>query len=1343
MTDFLGGDPPRPTTIIPGQWVIQLPLPETQIYIHRYKRASLDGEAGPSIYELEDVILDPFERAWRKINDSPNDQVSNVNNLEQPCAIISHAPVEERQEKVLWVFITNNDQIVPLDGLEEITPHLQPISITQLVSCPKHGHEPSCLDSQPSSDNKTTCIVSLDTSQDVARHLDLLAAALAERMAWKKGTRLILDSKPHLQSSLRASIRPISSSKLLLSVRPSTRPIATSSITLPPLRLLPLNLPALHVSSSSPTSTQDRHLTSTLDSALGHRWKHGRSESRTLAQITGEAYSDWSIYWVPLSTPASTKGKLTPRQLVERWKNSQGVLTIWPTHLSEPYFNTRYPKGKNSVVRPLQPKSSDLLDISTGVFDFLSSYKEPDPPLEHEDDEDDEADENIDVESTVITAEPEPEPIGIDGGGSEKSDIDDLFSEHSNSNSNSNSPAPTIPLPIPPSEPILDQNGLEPISISVDQDDTTNSINMNIDMDMNNENRHLSRNASTTNGLDNTQKEEMVTEDDFAFFDSPTDQITNEGEFNESTQENQAAEDDKMILEMDLPSVLDVQPDLTLNIEQDLSQNQTSTQDDALPLEAHDLPTSSSYLDPTPQVNDDNMLPQETPHPIAADVTALPPQPPSPVPLTFQRSTNDLIPLSFSPLPLLPISDSPFPYSLPTPAPTPSSLNWDLVERLQPPKTSVPTYANDWQMDEEISEIDEEEMYTGPPTPESAYTASDEDERNSVINDKKRLSESNGTEIEFSGVRCIASEWVYLAYEFGYGVDGDRLKELMRDWNPSWIRTMTVLPHTPPAEAVDRSWNKGLDLTRFVKEMIGNRALRQMLDYSDNTTSTIHSDIMGLLILDGGITLSDLSKESKQRFLPQPQISAGYHNYTINLSIPSLQYWSELGLQPHGGYKDVEAITLCEDTDEAREKGKEIGIGMKRTWEELHLGSHHIAEIGGATQGVISVPASVFSEAVANLMNQSHTHTVVYILLPPSTTISSSLLNSLFNISLSPSSSTVIQLVPQCALNPSCYREISFEVYNRISEPVKEINARSISDPYGLSQPSISDDHLTRQAFTLARDGIPTPEFSMSWPLKSYDVLNNHRSILAVYNFDEDLGVMMGFIVDDLGELFDWMIWDDQIDVGVDKIWKWIKGKSDDWLINWRLNVMRVGKMYSDELKAWRKISNISQASITLLTTSYDLIGESDVQDMDDIPRPKGFANIPLTILNDPNSQIIDLSLSAQLTTLPSVKLPIDLEVPNGKVNEEVEIVYPVSSFILTHPSPSHEKYQSTVYNILHRNHSHGKKDLDTGIEDELGEAIYRIGCLIDSRWGINGGLAGLIRAGIKGLSSLAQGGKD
>ncbi|OCF61553.1 hypothetical protein L486_01205 [Kwoniella mangroviensis CBS 10435] len=1340
MTEFLGDSPPRPTTVIPGQWIIQLPSPDTQVYIHGYKRARLDNEAGPSNYELEDVILDPFERAWRQINDSPNDQMFSVNNLERPCAIISQTPVDEKQEKVLWVFITSNDQIVPLDGLEEITPHHQPISITQLVTCPKHGHDPSCLDSQSSSDNKTTCIVSLDTSQDVARHLDLLASALAERMAWKKGTRLILDSKPHLQSSLKASIRPISSLKLLLSVRPSTHPIATSSITLPPLRLLPLNLPALHVSSSSLTSTQHRHLASTFDSALGHTWKHGRSESRTLAQITGETYSDWSIYWVPLSTPSSSKGKLTPRQLVERWKNSQGLLTIWPTHLAQPYFATRYPKGKKSVVRPLQPKSSDLLDISTGVFDFLSSYKEPDPPLDHEDDEDEEADENIDVESTVITAEPEPEPIGNDVGGSEKSDIDDLFSEHSNSITNS--PAPTIPLPIPPPDPILDQNGLEPVSISVNEDDTMNFINM--DMNMDNENRQLSRNASNTNGLDNTQKEEMVTEDDFAFFDSPTDQIANEGELNESTQENHVAEDDRMNLDLNLPSVLEVQPDLTLNVEQDLLQIQIPTQDQTLPLEAHNLPTSSSYLNPTALVDDEDIHPEESPHPITADVTALPRQPPSPVPLPFQRSTNDLIPLSFSPLPLLPISESPFPYSLPTPAPTPSSLNWDLVERLQPPKTSVSTYANDWKMDEEISEIDEEEMYTGPPTPESAYTSSDEDEGNTFINDRKRLSESNGTEIEFSGVRCIASEWVYLAYEFGYGVDGDRLKEFMRDWNPSWIRDMTVLPPTPPAEVADRSWNKGLDLKRFVKDMIGNRALRQMLDYSDNTTSTIYSDMMGLSILDGGITLSDLSKESKQRFLPQPQISAGYHNYTINLSIPSLQYWSELGLQPHGGYKDVEAIILCEDTDEAREKGKEIGIGMKRTWEELHLGSHHIAEIGGATQGVISVPTSVFSEAVANLMNQSPTHTILYILLPPSTTISSSLLNSLFNISLSPSSSTVIQLVPQCALNPSCYREIAFEVYNRISEPVKEINARSISDPYGLSQHSTSDDHLTRHAFTLARDGNPTPEFSMSWPLKSYDVLNIHRSIHAVYNFDEDLGVMMGFIVDDLGEMFDWMIWGDQIDVHVDKIWKWIRGKSDDWLINWRLNVMRVGKMYSDELQAWRKVLSNSQASITLLTTSYDLNGgESDVHDMDDIPRPKGFANIPLTTLNDPNSQIIDLSLSAQLTTLPSVKLPIGLEVPNRKDNEEVEIVYPVSSFILTHPSSSHEKYRSAVYNILHRNHSHGKKNLDTGVEDELGEEIYRIGCLIDSRWGINGGLAGLIRVGIKGLSSLAQGGGD
>nr|XP_019043909.1 hypothetical protein I302_07184 [Kwoniella bestiolae CBS 10118]OCF22839.1 hypothetical protein I302_07184 [Kwoniella bestiolae CBS 10118] len=1319
MTDFLGGGPPRPTTVIPGRWIIELPSSNTQIYIHRFRQAGQSDQAGPYDYDIHDVALDPFERAWKKVNDNVNELAPISHSLEQPCAIISNERVNEKREKALWYFTTSNSEIDRPEGLEEITPPLQPISITQLVTCPKHGHESSCLDSSSSAEGRAPCNVSLDTSQDVARHLDLLASALAEKMAWKKGNRILMDeihadTINHSLNLLKAAIRPISSTKLLLSLQPISPPSSSTSPTSPtPLRLLPLGLPALHISSSNPTSTQERHLSSTFDSALGHTWKTGRSEARTRSQISGETQSDWSVYWVPVTTPPSTKA-------------SQGIFTIWPTHLSQPYFNTGQLQTKKPVIRPIEVKSSDLLGVSIGLFNFLSTYKEPDPPQEIEEDED-EGDENMDAESTVITAE--PEPVIDDGGGSDKSDLDDLFSEHSGSSTPMIPPDQIlggqleIPLPIE-----------TPISVSTDQvDDPMGFMSTGV------ENRQLSRNAtSTTNGLENPPKEEMVTEDDFAFFDSPSDQIAGDADIIEEHGADQDMIGGDQIGSDLLPNSTDIDAvapgDHILSLDGNPPHNQSLEEEalDHLP-QAQDAPPPFASIDTTLDHHDEEITHPQVLPPIPAIIIPDPIlQPPSPIPMPSEWFTTDIIPPSFSPLPLLPLSDSPFPYSLPTPAPTPSSLNWDLVERLQPPKSSNLTYADDWKMDEEISEIDEEEMYTGPPTPESSYFSSDEEE-NTVVNDKKRLSESNGTEIQFSGIRCIASEWVYLLYDTV--LDDDRAKALMRDWNPSWIKDLTILPPTSPAEVDNSEWYKGLDLTRFVKEMIGNKALREMFDWSDgqhrnqSATVTLRSGIEGLTLH---------MTDSKYRTLPQPQISAGYHNYTINLASPSLQYWTELGLQPHGGYKNVEAIILCEETFEARDKGKQLGLEMKRVWEELHLGTHNTAEVGGAIQGVITVPAAVFSESIANLMNQFQSNVIIYVLLPSITAISSSLLKSLFNISLSPLSSTVIQLVPQYALDPSHYREMAFEVYNRIAEPIKEINARSISDPYGLSQPSTSDDHITRQAFTLARAETPTPEFSMSWPLKSYDVLNNDRSIYCGYTYDEDLEVTLGFIMDDLGELFDWMVWKDprgmRWDNRVERVWKWMKGRSEGWLINWKINVVRVGNIYGDELRAWRKISDSSRDSITLLTTDQAHAPHGNWED--DIPKPRGFANIPPSTMNDPNSQIIDLSLSAQITTIPSVRIPIDLcppSSPNGP--KEVDVVYPLTSFILTHPASANEKYHSRVYNVL----SHHKKE-DKRMEDDLGEGIYRIGCLISTRWGIEDGLAGILGMGMKGLGSLARG---
>lgn len=45
--------------------------------------------------------------------------------------------------------------------------------------------------------------------------------------------------------------------------------------------------------------------------------------------------------------------------------------------------------------------------------------------------------------------------------------------------------------------------------------------------------------------------------------------------------------------------------------------------------------------------------------------------------------------------------------------------------------------------------------------------------------------------------------------------------------------------------------------------------------------------------------------------LPQSQIHVGYNGNVCQLSIASLRYWRQLGLQPVGGPKNVKAIVAC------------------------------------------------------------------------------------------------------------------------------------------------------------------------------------------------------------------------------------------------------------------------------------------------------------------------------------------------------------------------------------------------------------------------------------------------
>ncbi|WWC72236.1 uncharacterized protein I206_106198 [Kwoniella pini CBS 10737] len=1362
MIDFLGGDPPRPTTTVPDQWIIDLPTTDTHICIYRYRQSSRINQAGPSTSSssFRDILVDPFERAWRTVNDASNEDYTIKHALDEPCGIISN----EDGEKAFWYFSSNNDVESPeFEGLEVFTPSLQPLSITQLVTCSKHGHDTSCL-GRKLLETDTPCNISLDLSGGVARHLDLLASALVEKMAWKRGhrlsTQLTLTSS---YASLNPALRPISPQKFLLTVRPSSTPSSSSAHTPSPLILAPLGLPALQIGPSFLTGAQESHLISTFDTTFSHTWKDGRSERRAKSHILGGTYSDWSIYWVPIDDKtSSSKGKMTPRQLVKSWQSSQGVLTIWPTHLSQSYFTFTPPKNRDANVKPHLPdiESSDLLGISTGLFDFLSTYKEPDPPVDQEEDEEDI---NMDAESTVITVEADSDqilhqstglndlPDGIEGG---DSDLDDLFSAHSDS--------PNVTIIPDQDQPIILMGDTD-TPIEVSSSDIVNSTSPKIPITNNNTGgpARLSRNG-TGNVLENGQKEEMVTEDDFAFFDSPTDEIDAPLEDTNGFEERK-----QDILDVHQHISTDVHQHISTDVTMEVDSHHQIDQIEILPVQEAKISEQHSSLDSQPVATTENQnIPAATHEDIDGfanrsgiqqDMLLLPvatlpspPVPPSPnlVPPPFPLPhivppaswvTKDLVPPSFSPLPLLPQLDSPFPYSLPTPAPTPSDLNWNLVERLQPPKSSNPSYAKDWKVDEELSELDDADTYTGPPTPMSDYSTDSEEEETNRKNDAQTTSSTppEGFEyvVEFGGIRCAGADWIHLIY------DVQTLQSHAVDWNPSWDENLDkslVPPHSPPEQVIMKNWHKGLDVSGLIKELVGNFVLRDTCsNRSQRSATMINAErFWQSSSIKEGMSLSDLNSSMKSRSLSQPQLSAGYHHYSINLNISSIQYWTELGLQPHGGYKDVRAKFLCVASDEsagAADWAVQIGKQISRIWKEMNLGHHNLT-----ADRVITVKPSALLESVATTLNQSQANTALYIVLPINRIITSAI-KDLFNYSVSPSCSTVIHILPSHSLSLTDCKQVALEVYNKISEPIRETNPRTVSDPYGLQQ--LESEHeserTTRQAFNLARTEIPTPEFSMSWPLQSYDVLNKNRFIHSTYTINEDIGVMIVFIIDDLGEMFDMNIWTDidkiKWENRVEKLFRWIKVRADKWIIQWRLTLMRSGRMMENELNAWNQLLENSNSPITLLLVDQQEYNE--LKENENIPHPKGFSNIPISTLNDPTMSIINLNYLAQLTIFEN-KIPIDLL----SSNEEIKVIYPLSTFLISQSLKGLEGYESKLYNILYNqfplNYNKKKKE---EIEFELGEEIYRLNCLIDLRWKIQGGFQGLLEIIIQGLEFISE----
>lgn len=72
--------------------------------------------------------------------------------------------------------------------MTEILPSVSPIDVTQLLFCPLHGHDLSCLIKREAG----ACDVQYKPSTKLRTRWDLFTDAVVEKMAWKAGRRVVM-----------------------------------------------------------------------------------------------------------------------------------------------------------------------------------------------------------------------------------------------------------------------------------------------------------------------------------------------------------------------------------------------------------------------------------------------------------------------------------------------------------------------------------------------------------------------------------------------------------------------------------------------------------------------------------------------------------------------------------------------------------------------------------------------------------------------------------------------------------------------------------------------------------------------------------------------------------------------------------------------------------------------------------------------------------------------------------------------------------------------------------------------------------------------------------------------
>ncbi|EIW72133.1 hypothetical protein TREMEDRAFT_58289 [Tremella mesenterica DSM 1558] len=853
--DILRNKPALPNTSLVGNWILNT---VSEIHYRSYSRIQDESKISePSnlktgeeiglgvrpVMQIGDGGEFVLEEGWRNINGSSTGERGVDKILDGFCGII--------WKSRLWVFTSS--------GVEKGWPELEglygskifTIRPSDLVRCDDHDDKLHCL-------RAGTCEVHFDFSQEQRDIWHAFKSAIVEKISWNTGNRIFMIPSSLMTPPLESSLWPLSDSRLLLTAHPRPNFSGSSLHT-----LMPLGLSAIYLDYLSLTPTQEQTCSDAFSVALGTSWKSSKWEYDLCRRLRDEPSSDWSVYWVPLDSQSHD------------WTKGEGVITIWPTHLSTPP-NQKFPRtSTRSKINPIVniPSSSHLLNVASKVHDILAAQRKspdqgidvdvPDKPTEFE-----------------IEPYPEPEPEPSDTESSEdkeqSSDLDDLFSATSSPIMEPFESVP--PEPIPSLGQSIPPNSLENQSLTVAQ--SSNSSN----------NWQMSGvNAGGSGGVGETA---MITEDDFDFFDSPVDDKTVHPE-----------EEDPMTVDQSQFPERPISPEV-----------------DNIPIRS---PSNKAPSPEPPDVDVDrpDSPPIETHIMKTSPLADIIPDPFSPISLDSAPYTRPALYSSItsgSTYTRKPTPGQKYDYASNWDLNSDSSSSSDMDETSDAPPTPRTEYDGDFDMT----------FHVTPAAPQHGHGQGE------PITFRGHVcvgAEWVVLKDDLERLVAMAKPWDPSWKHSNTLPSGQTRQSFQEKSTQDQVRRLVTIVTLDPLLS-------NVILSRTTRALIPHSKSALTIGKHHSILPDLTEDGISLSELDIPEVDKSSTCDVVSTTYGQLRVNLAFHGHITNMSIAGLKLWRELGLEPAGGRKNFEAWIVIDGPDEWRVVAEKWADRFGESWEAHRLG---------------------------------------------------------------------------------------------------------------------------------------------------------------------------------------------------------------------------------------------------------------------------------------------------------------------------------------------------------------------------------------------------------------------